>query len=184
MKECSFKPVTNDYPLQQETCGDKNIDLYKKIQKKQYANRKTVASDEFELRKNPEEYRFTPNINHNVKISRDSQASNVKGFDKTMQRLEAARQQKLEKSMITERGIPSQMIAKLKNGIPDNGMVMTHKPSKFKTSFGVEGSEIVTKSNYDHVLKEKKDLEKRRAQEAKDEATRNQRIISQKSLRK
>ena len=63
-------------------------------------------------------------------------------------------------------------------------MVMTHKPSKFKTSFRVEGSEIVTKSNFDHVLKEKKELEKRRAQEAKDEATRNQRIISQKSIRK
>jgi len=37
------------------------------------------------------------------------------------------------------------MIAKLRNNTADTGFSMTHKPSKFASSFGAEGSQIVSK---------------------------------------
>lgn len=39
------------------------------------------------------------------------------------------------------------MISKLKNNTPDTGFAMTHKPSKFASSFGTEGSQIVPKKS-------------------------------------
>jgi len=71
----------------------------------------------------------------------------IPGYDKVRERLERARNDKIQKELITGRGIPSQMISKLKNNTPDTGFSMTHKPSKFASSFGTEGSQIVPKKS-------------------------------------
>lgn len=71
----------------------------------------------------------------------------IPGYDKVKARLERARQEKLEKELITGRGIPAQMKAKIVNNIPDTGFAMTHKPSKFASSFGNEGSQLVPKKS-------------------------------------
>lgn len=63
LTECSFKPQTLDYPIANQGSGDKNMDLYQKIKKRQYADKKSVATDEYEYMKAPEEYKFAPNIN-------------------------------------------------------------------------------------------------------------------------
>jgi hypothetical protein len=122
------------------------MDLYSKVKKRQYADKKTLPTDEYEIRKAPEEYKFAPNINQGVNTKiRD--ANEIPGYDKVRERLERARQEKLQKEMMTGRGIPSQMKAKIEKQIPDTGFQMTHKPSKFGTSFGVEGSQLLPKKS-------------------------------------
>jgi hypothetical protein len=144
LTECSFKPQTLDYPLANQGSGDKNMDLYSKVKKRQYADKKTLPTDEYEMRKAPEEYKFAPSINQGVNTKiRD--ANEIPGYDKVRERLERARQEKLQKELMTGRGIPSQMKAKIEKQIPDTGFQMTHKPSKFATSFGAEGSQLIPK---------------------------------------
>lgn len=49
MTECSFKPTTLEYAaLNVEARGDANITLYSKIKKRQYADEKTISTDEYE----------------------------------------------------------------------------------------------------------------------------------------
>jgi hypothetical protein len=83
MQGCTFKPETLDYPLNQEGSGDKNFDLYKKIKKRQYADRKTVETDEYEMKKAPEEYKFAPKINQGVKVAR-AETKAIPGYDKIL----------------------------------------------------------------------------------------------------
>jgi len=105
-KECSFKPVTNEYDLANPGSGDKNMDLYKKIKKRQYADKETLPTDQYEIRKQPEEYTFNPSINQGVSAKvRDP--TEIPGYDKVRERLEKARYEKQQKELITGRGIPS-----------------------------------------------------------------------------
>lgn len=79
--------------------------------------------------------------------------------------------------MITTRGMPSQLKAKIQNGIPDQGFQMTHKPSKFGSSFGTDGSQLVPKkSNY--VSKNVRMSPDALQKEAKEEASKNIRLNS------
>lgn len=145
MKECSFKPITNDYPLENTGSGDKNMDLYAKVKKRQYADRKTIETDAYEYRKQPDQYTFAPNINDSQKVFYHRMSSDIPGYDKVRERLERARYEKLQKDMATQRGIPAQMKEKLIKGMPDSSLVMTQKPGKFQKTFGTDGSQIVPK---------------------------------------
>ncbi len=57
-----------------------------------------------------------------------------------------ARQQQIEKKIMTERGMPSQIIASL--GKPEASMAFGSNSNKFKSGFGKDGSQI-------HVAKRK-----------------------------
>lgn len=61
-------------------------------------------------------------------------------------RMNKARQLQFEKKMMTERGIPAQMIVKQHQPEPIWGF--GSNKDKFKSGFGKEGSNIVVKSNH------------------------------------
>lgn len=58
-----------------------------------------------------------------------------------MDRMVKARQSQMEKKLMTERGVPSQLIANL--GQPEKTMNFTQNTNKFKSAFGVDGSQIL-----------------------------------------
>lgn len=60
-----------------------------------------------------------------------------------MDRMTKARQQQIEKKLMTERGTPAQIMAKL--GQPEQIMVFSSNSSKFKSAFGQDGSQIQPK---------------------------------------
>ncbi len=64
----------------------------------------------------------------------------VKGMDKVMERMMKAKQLQHERRMMTERGEPGQMQAKI--GKPDPVMAFGRNTDKFKSGFGHEGSQI------------------------------------------
>lgn len=69
--------------------------------------------------------------------------SQVKGMDKIMERMLKAKELQLEKKMMTERGTPAEIRARL--GKPEPTMSFTANKDKFKSGFGKEGSAIVMK---------------------------------------
>jgi hypothetical protein len=70
----------------------------------------------------------------------------VKGMEKVMERMMKAKQLQMEKKMMTERGIPSQIIASL--GKPDQSMAFGRNTDKFKSGFGAEGSQVASKKSH------------------------------------
>jgi hypothetical protein len=58
-----------------------------------------------------------------------------------MDRMVKARQSQMQKKLMTERGVPSQLIAAL--GKPEPVMNFSSNSSKFKSAFGVDGSQII-----------------------------------------
>lgn len=54
-----------------------------------------------------------------------------------------ARESQMQKKLMTERGVPSQLIASL--GRPEPSMNFSTNKSKFKSAFGNDGSQILPK---------------------------------------
>lgn len=84
--------------------------------------------------------------------------------------------------MITGRGIPSQMKAKIVNNMPDQGFQMTHKPSKFGTSFGAEGSQLVPKKSK-YVSTQSRLSPDTQKKQAREEANKNMKLNSGRSVK-
>ena len=68
----------------------------------------------------------------------DQNVDAIRGVDNTMDRMQKARQMQLERRLMTERGMPAQMLAQL--GRPDQTMNFGSSNNKFKTAFGSDGS--------------------------------------------
>lgn len=100
------------------------------------------TKDDYEFEKAKEECTFTPKINQgNEAKGEEQQISQIKGVDKVMERLAKARQIQLEKKLMTERGMPSQLVARL--GQPEPSMAFGSNKDKFKSGFGIDGSQII-----------------------------------------
>ena len=124
VSECTFAPKTLDYKglskKQQITAGDRNIDLYSLKKKGWFKDRGQKTSEDYELERGKQDMTFNPITNQyeNVikKIEKDKtqpKIDYIPGVDKVRDRMERARQQQLEKKLMTERGIPSQIAADL-----------------------------------------------------------------------
>jgi hypothetical protein len=122
------------------TYGDKCIDLYSRIKKDQYKDKQNKSHADYEFERMKDECLFTPKINDGTEIQSEIEVHQVKGMDKIMERMTKARQLLHEKKMMTERGIPSQMQAKI--GQPDKSMAIGRNTNKFKSGFGQDGSQI------------------------------------------
>lgn len=63
---------------------------------------------------------------------------NIRGVDKVVDRFLKGREQALQKKLMTERGLPAQLMERI--GKPEPTMNFYSDKSKFKSAFGVDGS--------------------------------------------
>ncbi|TNV85929.1 hypothetical protein FGO68_gene4527 [Halteria grandinella] len=142
VKDCTFNPVTNNYKnnASKVTHGDRCIDLYSTKQKGWFAGRTEKTMEDYEFERSKEDLKFKPEINNPEQVQRlvtknfdAKKVDGIRGMDKVRDRMEKARQQQLEKKLMTERGMPSQLQAQVGKLAPQ----LTFQPqtSKFKSAF-------------------------------------------------
>jgi hypothetical protein len=102
------------------------------------------SRDDIEFEKYEADLKFAPAINKGVKESEIENVHAVKGMDKVMERMNKARMTQMEKKMVTERGMPSQLFEKVTKG--ERTMKFGNNTDKFKSGFGKNGSTI-TRAN-------------------------------------
>lgn len=145
---CTFAPKTIDYSStsgqQRETHGDRCLDLYSSKPKGWFKDKETKTMADFEFEKGQEDCLFRPKINDPSTLealNEDANVDQIRGVDKVMDRMVKARQTQMEKKIMTERGTPAQIIANL--GQPEKTMNFASNTNKFKSAFGVDGSQIL-----------------------------------------
>ena len=87
----------------------------------------------------PDEYTFKPNFIKETK-ARHTATNSIPGFDKVLERQKKAREEQRLKKLGTERGIPAQMIKKMKQEMPDRTLITTNIHKKFGKTFGVDSA--------------------------------------------
>jgi hypothetical protein len=103
------------------------------------------------MERGKEDMTFNPTTNQYEAVIRKLEKDKVQpkvdyipGMDKVRDRMERARQQQLEKKLMTERGIPAQIAADL--GKVSKPLSFQPQTSKFKSAFGdKDGSQIKPK---------------------------------------
>lgn len=141
---CTFKPKTLAYSGTGRTTssGDKCIDLYSRKQKGWFKEKAQKSAQEYEFERNKQDCTFKPKVNDpntiSTHVQNEETVQHIKGMDKVMDRMMKARQQQLEKKIMTERGMPSQIIASL--GKPEPSMAFGSNTNKYKSGFGKDGS--------------------------------------------
>ena len=90
-----------------------------------------------------EECSFAPKINEpeSHQGAQDGNVQQVRGVDKMVERMNKARQSQVEKKLMTERGMPSQLAASI--GKPEQIMSFGCNTNKYKSGFGVDGSQLI-----------------------------------------
>jgi hypothetical protein len=96
------------------THGDRCIDLYSTKSKGWFRKRNEKTQEDYEYERSREDLTFKPVINNpeqvQQKLARDfKKVDTIRGMDKVRDRMEKARQQQLEKKLMTERGMPNQL---------------------------------------------------------------------------
>lgn len=108
---CTFKPQTLDYAgagqKQQETHGDKCLDLYKTKPIGWFKEKKYKESVDYEFERQEKDCTFAPQIIADPQIDHSNAINEVKAVDKFVERMNKAREQKFEKKLMTERGMPA-----------------------------------------------------------------------------
>lgn len=141
VEECTFKPKTLHYNSgAQPSHGDKCLDLYSRVPKGVYKDKRMLTKEEYEFERAKEELTFVPKINEGVPQEEGVPTHQIRGVDKQMERLQKAREQQFQKKMMTERGMPTQLSQKLTQGEPK--MNFGTNTAKFKSGFGVDGSQL------------------------------------------
>ena len=115
---CTFKPQTLDYQTsaQKQTSGDKCLDLNSLKPSGWIKDKVYKTSVDYEFERNKEDCTFKPQINDAQTVQEALHNENVqqiRGVDKVVDRMQKARQQLVEKKLITERGMPNQLKAAL-----------------------------------------------------------------------
>ena len=84
-------------------------------QKGWFKDKEFKSTYDLEFEKHKEECTFKPSINDpsNLQVLQDGNVEQIRGVNKTMERLAKARQNQLEKKLMTERGMPSQLMASI-----------------------------------------------------------------------
>jgi hypothetical protein len=67
------------------------------------------TQDDYEFEKAQQECTFVPKINEGINYGGEDSATQIRGVDKQMERLQRARQEQFQKKMMTERGMPAQL---------------------------------------------------------------------------
>ena len=146
---CSFRPKTLDYNIgskqPEESAGNKNETLYMSKQKGWFKDKEFKSTQDLEFEKHREQCTFKPSINDpsNLQTLQEGNVEQIRGVNKTMERLAKARQNQLEKKLMTERGMPSQLMASI--GKQEQSFNFSTNHSRFKTAFGKDGAQVSNK---------------------------------------
>lgn len=123
MKDCTFAPQTLDYKgtaqrpiINNVTHGDRCKDLYSTKHKGWFKEKSEKTMEDYEVERSKDEMNFKPLINDPEVVKQKFEKNfekrkvdSIKGIDKVRDRMERARQQQLEKKLMTERGMPAQL---------------------------------------------------------------------------
>ena len=98
---------------QRETHGDKCIDLYSSKPKGWFKEKAYKTAVDYDFEKSKDSCTFAPKINDPSQMQNlgDQNVDAIRGVDNTMDRMQKARQMQLERRLMTERGMPAQMLA-------------------------------------------------------------------------
>lgn len=145
--DASFKPQTLDYEFtldqykNRATHGDRNLDLYRTVPQGALAQKADIKTDQFEFRKGPEEFTFSPVINDVDAHRYDAEKSlETTGGIEFAQRMAKAREMQDQKKEVEGRGPLSS--GKKGKKAPQPQMMgppvldTSSEKSKFKSSFG------------------------------------------------
>ena len=105
------------------------------------------------MENNKEEYTFAPKINKPNEKQGQRSTKDIKGMEKTMERMQRAREEQMNKKMATERGMPNQLQQRLVQGEPK--MYFGSNTDKYKSVFGTEGSQINPRAQKDFSASQK-----------------------------
>ena len=144
MKDCTFKPKTIGGGVKEtrvinlldqnqvilKSSGDKCEDLYKHARIQQTQEKVEKSTVDYEYERQQDQCTFKPQLQKKVQQKALPKGSS-RGADAYMERMKKAREEKEQKRLILERGIPSQMKKKL----PDKNMGLGKDGNKFYDTF-------------------------------------------------